>query len=495
MRTIVARGLVSDDMWYKMTSKLSTDERHRNSLAMLRPRGQDHVLRWWEKLPDPQRQHLLSEIESIPWDAVEPLIQTHILSVPDRVVRGELLPPQVYPGTPTPREAALYEEAKRLGRKLLAEGKIAAFTVAGGQGTRLGFEGPKGCVTVSPVREKTLFQLFAEMIKAAGERSGVRIPWYVMTNPAIHEQTVGFLKDHEFFGLDGGDVFLFPQAMLPVFDYQGKILLSDKHRLALAPDGHGGSLKSLVSSGALRDMQSRGIEIISYFQVDNPLVKPFDALFIGLHALTESDMSTKVAAKVDDLERVGNVCLHDGRITVIEYTDFPEHLARERNPDGSRRFNVGNLAIHCLNVSFVQRIIADTFQLPYHRAEKVTAWMDEHGFLRTPSRPNSVKVETFVFDALPLARNPLLLEVDRAEEFSPVKNITGADSVETAIRDQIRRAARWLEAAGAPVPRKPDGEPNVSVEISPLFALDPEEVAAKKDRIPSLKHSAAIYIE
>jgi len=388
----------------------------------------------------------------------------------------------------------LYEEAKRLGRKFLAEAKVAAFTVAGGQGSRLGFDGPKGCVTVSPVREKTLFQLFGEMIKAAGERSGVRIPWYVMTNSAIHEQTVGFLKDHEFFGLNGDDVFLFPQAMLPVFDYEGKILLSDKHRLALAPDGHGGSLKSLVSSEALRDMQSRGIEIISYFQVDNPLVKPFDALFIGLHALTESDMSTKVAAKADDLERVGNVCLHDDRVTVIEYTDFPEHLARARNPDGSRRFNVGNLAIHALNVSFVQRIIADTFRLPYHRAEKVTTWMDEHGFLRTPSRPNSVKVETFVFDALPLARNPLLLEVDRAEEFSPVKNARGVDSVETSIRDQIRRAARWLEAAGTSIPRKPDGEPDVTIEIAPSYALDVEDVKSRVGYPPTFDPGDTIYI-
>jgi UDP-N-acetylglucosamine/UDP-N-acetylgalactosamine diphosphorylase len=477
-----------------MISKLSTDERYRNCVTTLRSRGQDHVLRWWGELPDPRRQHLLSEIESIPWDAVEPLVQTHVLSVPAKVVHGELLPPQVYPRSPTPTEAALYEEAKRLGQKLLAEAKVAAFTVAGGQGTRLGFEGPKGCVTVSPVREKTLFQLFAEMIKAAGERSGVRIPWYVMTNPAIHEQTVGFLKDHEFFGLDGDDVFVFPQAMLPVFDYQGKILLSDKHRLALAPDGHGGSLKALVSSGALRDMQSRGIEIISYFQVDNPLVKPFDALFIGLHALAESDMSTKVAAKVDDLERVGNVCLHGGRVTVVEYTDFPERLARERNPDGSRRFNVGNLAIHALNVSFVQRIIADTFQLPYHRAEKVTTWVDEHGFLRTPPRPNSVKVETFVFDALPLARNPLLLEVDRAEEFSPVKNARGVDSVETAIRDQIRRAARWLQAAGARIPRKPDGEPDVTIEIAPLYALDPDDLKRCTTVAPTVDSGETVYI-
>ncbi len=469
-------------------------QRYQRCLQALESRGQQHVLRWWDDLEPAQREHLLSDIEALPWDVVDALMPTHVLGKPARSIPDNLAPPKVYPQRPRPGEEALYGDAIQHGRELISTGKVAAFTVAGGQGTRLGFEGPKGAITVSPVRDKTLFQLFAEMIRAVNQRYGLHIPWYIMTNPVNHEQTVGFLKDREYFGLPDGDVTLFSQGQLPSFDFDGRMLMEDKHRLALAPDGHGGSLKSLVTSGALKDMQSRGIEIISYFQVDNPLVRPFDPLFIGLHAKTGSEMSTKVATKADDLERVGNVCLDEDRIVVIEYSNFPEELALARDPDGSRRFNLGNLAIHLLNVGFVDRIIAQQFELPYHRTEKTTTWMDENGFQRTPPSANAVKLETFVFDALPLAKNALLLDVDRAEEFSPVKNAKGVDSVESAIRDQIRRACRWLEGAGATIPRKPDGEPDLTVEIGPSYALDAEDVQRRITRPPSLDCGETIYI-
>ena len=166
-------------------------------------------------------------------------------------------------------------------------------------------------------------------------------------------------------------------------------------------------------------------------------------------------MSTKVASKVDDFERVGNVCMHEGRVVVIEYSNFPEELARAKNPDGSRRLNVGNLAIHLLDVGFVDRIIAQKFELPYRRSEKTVTWMDENGFQRTPPTPNAIKLETFVFDALSLAKNPLLLEVDRAEEFSPVKNAKGVDSVESALAACERASPTRRRSSNviAPTPR------------------------------------------
>ena len=472
----------------------SVEHRYRRCSEQLAARGQHHVLRWWDDLDASAREHLLSEIDSIPWSHLDPLVETHVRNRPEHKVFTDLKPPVVFPQQPDAGKAGLYREAVILGDEMIRAGKVAAFTVAGGQGTRLGFEGPKGAVTITPVREKTLFQLFAETIMAVRKRYGVAIRWYIMTNPGNHRQSVAFLEDHEFFGLPSQDVALFSQGMLPSFDLDGKILLEDKHRLALAPDGHGGSLKSLVVSDALQDMASRGIEIISYFQVDNPLVKPFDPLFIGLHAKTGSEMSTKVASKVDDLERVGNVCMHEGRVVVIEYSDFPDELARAKNPDGSRTFNVGNLAIHLLNVSFVDRIIAQKFGLPYRRAEKTVTWMDENGLQRTPATPNAIKLETYVFDALPLAKNPLLLEIDRAEEFSPVKNATGVDSVESAIHDQIRRAARWLEAAGVIIPRSSDGEPDVIIEIAPAYALDADDVKRRVTRPPELRKGETIYI-
>ncbi len=472
----------------------SVEFRYRKCAEQLASRGQDHVLRWWDDLGAPQREHLLSEIDSIPWSHLDPLVETHVCNRPQDQVLTDLEPAVVFPHQRHADDAALYRDAVVLGDELIRAGKVAAFTVAGGQGTRLGFEGPKGAVTITPVREKTLFQLFAETIVAVRKRYGVAIRWYIMTNPGNHRQTVGFLEDRDFFGLPSQDVVLFSQGMLPSFDLEGKILLEDKHRLALAPDGHGGSLKSLVASGALQEMASLGIEIISYFQVDNPLVKPFDPLFIGLHAKTGSEMSAKVASKVDDLERVGNVCMHEGRVVVIEYSDFPDDLAHAKGSDGSRMFDVGNLAIHLLNVGFVDRIIARKFELPYRRAEKTVTWVDENGFQRTPRAPNAIKLETFVFDALPLAKNPLLLEIDRAEEFSPVKNAKGVDSVESAIRDQIRRAAHWLEGARVSVPRKPDGEPDVIIEIAPSYARNADDVRRRVTRPPELYSGETIYI-
>lgn len=477
-----------------MTSRLGIDERYQDCLATLRSRGQDHVLRWWDGLTSGERERLLDDLESIPWDVPDKLIPTHVLSRPSTASVGELRPAPIHARTPGSDQQALYEEAVRVGRERLASGKVAALTVAGGQGTRLGFAGPKGAVPVTPVSAKTLFQLFAETVLAAGRRYRVSIPWYVMTSPANHDETVDFLARHHSFGLPQRDVIVFPQGMLPVFDFAGRLLLEDKHRLALAPDGHGGVLKALLRSGALADLRARGVEVISYFQVDNPMVKPFDPLFIGLHTLTQSEMSTKTARKADDFERVGNVCLRDGRMAIVEYSEFPEIHARARNPDGRRSFDAGNTAIHLLDVAFVQRITSKSFELPYRLAEKVVPFINNHGSLVSPTTPNAIKLETFIFDVLPSATNPLVLEVDRAEEFSPVKNLTGVDSLESAKCDQVRRACRWLDTAGVHFPRRADGEPELTVEISPLFAIEADDVAANADRLPTLKPGAAIYI-
>jgi UDP-N-acetylglucosamine/UDP-N-acetylgalactosamine diphosphorylase len=452
-------------------------------------------LRWWPELSDAQREGLLGQIESIPWDALDPVISTLVRERPKPVRLTGLQPAPVFPRQPPPEQRLMYEDAVRRGREMLSAGKVAAFTVAGGQGTRLGFDGPKGMLPVTPVGNRTLFDLYAAMVLAARRKYGADIAWYIMTSLANHEATLAYFRSHGFFGLPSQDVMFFTQGMLPAFDFQGRALLADKDSPALSPDGHGGSLKALVHSGAVDDMKRRGISTISYFQVDNPLVKPFDPLFIGLHGRTGSEMSTKVAPKADDLERVGNVCLHQGKVTVVEYFEFPEEYARARDSQGRRLFDAGNLAIHVIEVGFVERIAGQTFQLPFRRAEKIVPYVDEAGRIRRPDKPNAVKLETFIFDVLPLARNPLMLEVERAEEFSPVKNASGVDSVETAHRDQVARACRWLESAGVAVPRQPDGRPDVTVCISPLLALDADDLVGRAGRIPTLKPGETRYLE
>jgi UDP-N-acetylglucosamine/UDP-N-acetylgalactosamine diphosphorylase len=356
--------------------------------------------------------------------------------------------------------------------------------VAGGQGTRLGYDGPKGCLPVTPVRNKPLFQLFAEQLRAAGRRCGSPqrdargdrpLRWYIMTSPTNDAATRDFFRSRRFFGLDEQQVIFFQQGVLPAFGRDGRILLEQKHRVALAPDGHGGSLLAMATRGVLADMAARGIDYLSYFQVDNPLVRCIDPLFIGLHDLHGSEMSSKCLPKADDHERVGNFVLAGGRLHVIEYSDLPDDLAEARNTDGSRRFDAASPAIHVLSRRFVERLTADPahFALPWHRAEKKVACVDlASGRRIEPDEPNGVKLEAFIFDALPLAERTLLLETRREEEFSPLKNATGADSLETSRRDQVRRAARWLEQAGVRVPRGADGEPAVPIEISPLRAVE-----------------------
>jgi UDP-N-acetylglucosamine/UDP-N-acetylgalactosamine diphosphorylase len=271
--------------------------------------------------------------------------------------------------------------------------------------------------------------------------------------------------------------------MMPAFSTDGRMLLAEKDSLALSPDGHGGSLRALQRSGALADMRRRGVEHLSYFQVDNPLVYCIDPLFLGLHALTGSEMSSKTVPKANPLEKVGNFCVADGVLQVIEYSDLPEELAKQTNPDGSPRFNNGSIAIHALSVAFVERLNAGgSLNLPWHRAEKKVPYVNERGESVKPDKPNAVKLEQFVFDAIPLARNAIVYTTDRAEEFSPVKNAEGTDSPATCRRDQIRRAARWLAEAGVTVPTK-DGEPDATLEISPLYAVSPAQLKERGTKV------------
>jgi UDP-N-acetylglucosamine/UDP-N-acetylgalactosamine diphosphorylase len=384
------------------------------------------------------------------------------------------------------------------GARAIREGKVAALTVAGGQGTRLGFDGPKGAFPISPVREKTLFQLFAEQIRGTEARFDCRIPWYIMTSATNDAATQDFFKLHNFFSMRQEDVKFFQQGLMPAFDSQGKILLDQKSRISLSPDGHGGTLLALARTGMLEDMSRRGIEYVSYFQVDNPLVICIDPAIIGLHAVTKSEMSSKAARKADDLERVGNFVMEDGKLAVIEYSDLPESLARQRNPDGSRRFDAANIAIHVLSRTFIERLTADAgnFALPWHRAAKKVPFVNlETGQRIEPTNINGIKLESFIFDALPLAAHPVLMETTRAEEFSPVKNAEGVDSVETAKRDMNRRAARWLTAAGWTLPRRSDGEFDGAFEISPLTGLSAEDFLSRRPAPRTVTPGSTLYLE
>jgi UDP-N-acetylglucosamine/UDP-N-acetylgalactosamine diphosphorylase len=452
----------------------------------LEQHDQSHLLRFYDELEPPRQSALLDEIEGVDFFALKALIEEHMQGADEAALPGDLAPASYYardPDNPVrPYDAAQY---RRAGEELIRGGKVAAFTVAGGQGTRLGWNGPKGTYPGTVVTGKPLFRCFAEQILAAQKRWGVTIPWYIMTSPINDADTRSFFLDNNCFGLRAKNVFIFPQGMLPSIDAEsGRLLLAARHALALSPDGHGGSIKALRASGAVEDMIARGIEHISYFQVDNPLVNVIDPLFIGLHATapdSSAEMSSKMVAKSCPEEKVGVFCSVGGKTTVIEYSDLPEQLANEHDADGNLRYIAGSIAIHIIGVAFVERLTADAhhFGLPYHRAVKKVPFIDpETGRRVEPASPNAVKFETFVFDALPRAESSIVYETDRVEEFAPIKNATGVDSVETSHQLQSERAGRWLEAHGVSVPRDGDGRIAARIEISPLTALEPADLVA-----------------
>jgi len=456
--------------------------------------GQQSVLRFIDQLDSSARQVLVSQLEALDLANLAELSRQYVKQRAHPALPRDIQPIPAFPHEPDAERRPLYDEARRRGRELLAAGKVAAFLVAGGQGTRLGYDGPKGEYPITPIKNKPLFQVFAEQLLAHSRDVGRSIPWYIMTSDINDVPTRAFYHKHHFFGYPENDVYFFQQGMIPAFATDGSLLLAEKDSLALSPDGHGGSLRALATGGALADMRARGVEHLSYFQVDNPLVHCIDPLFLGLHDLTGSEMSSKTVPKANAVERVGNFVLGDGVAQVIEYSDLPEALATQTNPDGSLRFNAGSIAIHALRVSFVERLNeGGRLKLPWHRAEKKVPFVNDRGARIKPEKPNAVKLEQFVFDAIPLAKNAMVYTTERAEEFSPVKNAEGVDSADTCRRDQIRRAGRWLTQAGVSVPMRRD-DPDAKIEISPLFAVAADDLRRKPLPTRQIKPGATVYL-
>ncbi|MCC5805737.1 MAG: UDPGP type 1 family protein [Opitutales bacterium] len=444
--------------------------------------GQAHVFRFWDELSEGSRASLLEQAEEIDLGELGDLVAKFAAGDGDEGPALAGLEPAPY--IPHPRHGGSPEEwaaARRLGEEAIRAGRVGAFTVAGGQGTRLGYDGPKGTFPVTPVTKKTLFQVFAEKIQAAERRYAARIPWFVMTSHANHAATVAAFEGAGYYGLSADRVSFFTQGRMPAVDRNGKILLEAKDRIAMSPDGHGGSLRALVRSGAVAKMRAAGVDTLSYFQVDNPLVRCVDPAFIGFHLRAGSEMSSKMIPKAYPEEKVGHFCRRDGTTVVIEYSDMPMEMQRERDESGRLRFVAGSIAIHILDVGFVARVGGGESgsELLFHRAEKKIPCVGEDGDVVKPEEPNGIKFEMFVFDALPFAENAVIIETLRQDDFSPVKNADGKDSPRSAVEDQLRQFARWVLAVGVELPVDDTGLPAFAFEVSPFFA-DDEEAFAKR---------------
>jgi UDP-N-acetylglucosamine/UDP-N-acetylgalactosamine diphosphorylase len=430
-------------------------------------RGQEHLFACWDQRSEEKKQALLADLEDLNIQVYELLQQQLEKQLGDSGSR------RIEPIAHIPEaQWRCDQKARAKGEDLLTAGKVAFCTVAGGQGSRLGFDGPKGCFPISPIREATLFQIFAEKILAARNRCGRPLYWYIMTSPLNLEETRRYFESTSHFGLREEDIVFFTQALFPSLTRKGKLLLAEEGGLFQNPNGHGGTISALEDSGCLDHMSGKGVEELYYFQVDNPLVRIPDPPFLGLHSLEGSQMSTKVIEKAYPEEKLGVVGTVDGKPGVIEYSDIDEEHQKARDEKGNLLYSHGTIAIHCLNVEFLR---SHSGRLPLHVAEKkIRTWVPNDSGGKVEAR-KAIKFEMFIFDALADAENPLFFETAREEEFAPLKNKSGPDSIETCRQGMMNLHARWLQANGVAVPMR-EGSPVHRIEISPMVAWDAQSL-------------------
>jgi UDP-N-acetylglucosamine pyrophosphorylase len=429
--------------------------------------GQEHLLRYYPLLSETSKTKLLDQIGQIDFAAISELAR-HVDHKPGagKAGSGAISPIQALDSDAfSERERERFTEA---GWDMLGQGKVGAFVVAGGQGSRLGHEGPKGTYDIGLPSGKTLFQLQAERLLNLSRRAGHTIPWYVMTSPENHSETVQFFEANGYFGYASDDICFFRQNVLPALDEDGRIVLAAKDEVAMAPSGNGDAFRSAKQSGALEDMRRRGVEWVFYYNVDNALIQIADPLFVGAAAHYDHPIATKVAEKVHPEEKVGIVCLRDGRPAVVEYTEVPRELMYETDGDGRLIYGLGNLSITLFRTDFMEaHAEAD---IAYHAAHKKIKTVNDEGETVTPERPNAYKFERFIFDFFPLADRITVMNIRRDDEFAPVKNKEGEDSPETARRLLFNLHRKWLERAGV----SPERLKGRDIEISPLVSADGE---------------------
>lgn len=458
--------------------------------------GQEHVFRFWDTLGPQERQCLLKDLDQVDFRLMDRLVKTWVLAEPPRERFDEIVPVPVIPVARPGDPGA--DAAREAGEKALRDGRVAVFVVAGGQGTRLGFDGPKGSYAIGPISGHSLFQYQAAKLQKLQELYRTTLPWYVMVSPSNEADTREFFEENCHWGLDPANILFFTQRMVPCVDTAGKLILEAPGRLAMSPNGHGGCIQALADGGALDDAERRGIDIISYYQVDNWAIKVADPYFIGYHCLRNASMSSKCHRRNDLREAVGVHCLCDGVYRVIEYSEldlYPQLL--QANDKGEPVFFAGNPAIHLLSVPFVRDLYTRFEEFPWHKAFKKIPCIDEAGNPSSPAQPNGYKFETFVFDALRFAAHPpVSLEIVRSGEYTPIKQFDGVNSVVAARESMAEYWAPWFEAAGYNVPRDENGSCTVPLEVSPAFALSREEFVRKIQGTPlRLESGVAVYAD
>ncbi|MDE6431794.1 MAG: UDPGP type 1 family protein [Opitutales bacterium] len=441
--------------------------------------GQEHVFKFWEILSEDSRLRLLQQAKSIDLEYLSKIIQS--------VLHERVVDPQFYkdiqPANFIKRPNSATDQLRcneiiQLGEEKIRDGKVAIFTVAGGQGTRLGCVIPKGTTPITPIKKKSLFQVFAEKIRAAEKKYECQFHWVILTSDRNHNETIEFFGKNDSFGIE--NIHFIKQGLMPAVDFDGKILMESRDRIAMYPNGHGGALKALEQTGMLTMLKNRGIDTISYFQVDNPLVKCVDPYLVGVHEKNKAQITSRMVKKLYPEEKVGVFCKKDGQLYVVEYSDLPRECAMAKTETGDLKFCAANVGIHLFSVPFIEKFgVTIQSEIPYHASKKTIPTIDNLGEPLMPDSTNGITFEMFIFDAFPFATKNIVVESKRSETFSPVKNADGLDSPKTCKQDQLRLFAHWLLQAGADIPTDANGLPPFDIEISPMFA-DNEKDFLKK---------------
>lgn len=319
---------------------------------------------------------------------------------------------------------------KEIGLLAIKNCKVGAILLAGGQGTRLGFDKAKGMYNIGVNKELYIFEQLVENLKQVTEEAGVYVPLYIMTSDKNDEQTRAFFEEHDFFGYDKNFVKFFVQEMVPAVDFEGNVLVEAEDSLAMSPNGNGGWFTSLLKAGLGEDLKAKGVEWLNVFAVDNVLQKIADPVFVGATIASGCVSGAKVVRKVDPHERVGALCLEDGKPSIIEYYELTPEMAEATSENGSLLYGFGVILNYLFSLEKLLEIAEQ--QMPLHIVEKKVPYLDENGNAVKPEVPNAYKFETLILDMVYLMDDCLSFEVEREKEFAPVKNATGVDSVESA---------------------------------------------------------------
>ena len=396
--------------------------------VILKKYGQEHLLNNFDKLDEPHKEELLDEIENIDFDLIQNLYES---TNKKHKKEEEKIEPMEYLDKYKLNEKYKYYE--NIGKKAIKEGKLATVTMAGGQGTRLGHNGPKGTFDIGLDSHKSLFELLCDSLKEEGKKYGVTIPWFIMTSRENNDDTIKFFEKNKYFGYQKDkNIFFFVQGELPMIDTEGKILLNEEGLVKLAADGHGGIYESLVKSGMTYKMKSMGIEWVFIGGVDNCLVKMVDPVLMGIAIDKKVTVACKSVVKANPHEKVGVFCKKNGRPNVIEYSEITDEMAEATDDNGELLYGESHILCNLFSVEAIERMGANP--LPYHVAFKKATYMDKNGEIVVPDSPNAYKFEAFLFDAFGVVDEMAILRVKREEEFAPVKNAdsAGVDCPKTA---------------------------------------------------------------